>query len=81
MIKGVPLEPAIARDTADAILQAGLDEEDTASPRCVSLGRVLRYFLRTTRLDAHLCHGAVSTPLTPSSIDWVPFVWLLRAGC
>ena len=46
MVKGVPLEPAIARDVAAAILQAALDEEDAASPRYASLGRMLRYIMR-----------------------------------
>jgi len=43
LVKGVPLSAAVAEAAAAALLRAALDEEDSESPRSISLGRMLRH--------------------------------------
>jgi hypothetical protein len=76
MVKGVPLQPPIARDTAAAILETALDEEDISSQRCVSLGRMLRCGCRTEAC-ASIGHVYESRHVA------CPYAWLdeLRMSC
>lgn len=84
-MKGVPLDPAIAGRVAAAVLQAAVDEDDAASPRSASLGRMLRCLTIVESINAwvgHLCFKAVRTPLM--LLIWSapePRACGLRAGC
>lgn len=68
IVKGVPLDPAIAGAVAAAVLQAAQEEDDAASPRFVSLGRMLRCAVGTTPGWDTLGPGQLAHP--PSSLLW-----------
>ena len=67
-MKGVPLDTAIAGGVAAAVLQAALEEDDAASPRSASLGRMLRCVVAMETIDAWAGHLRPKTVRTPLSL-------------
>jgi hypothetical protein len=70
IVKGVPLDAGTAGAVAAAVLQAAQGEEDAASPRSASLGRMLRCALGTGQSPGRALLGPGQSAHPSSSLPW-----------